>query len=142
MRSVLLASALGLLVSGCATPYQDARNPLTGWTGGYLEEPGPGELMKVGFAGNSGISQATVSTYLLYRCAELAQRDNRPYFALYRSLPSAILDRRSSIQTAESFLGKPDAYAYILYFDAPGEGLLETREVLARLAPQVRRGPL
>lgn len=142
MRSLLLTSALALLVSGCATPYQDARNPLTGWTGGYLEEPGPGELMKVGFAGNSGISEATVSTYLLYRCAELAQRDSRPYFALYRSLPAAILDRRSSMQSAESFLGKPGAYAYILYFDAPEDGLLETSDVLTRLGPQIKRGAL
>ena len=141
-RHAILSLAGLVLLAGCATRYQDGNNLLTGWTGGYWEDSGPGELVKVGFSGNSNITTETVSAYLLYRCAEVAKRANKPYFALYRSLPAAVQDVRSPDQEIDVYMGKPDSYVYILYFDQAEEGLLETSEVLARLESQVKGAAL
>jgi hypothetical protein len=135
-----LITALALL-AGCATGYQDASNPLTGWTGGYWEEKGPGELVKVGFGGNGYIAREKVGTYLLYRCAEIARREGKPYFALYQDLPAAVMDRRAPEKSVGTITGKPSAYTYILFFDAPAPGLLSTSELLARLEPEVKASP-
>jgi hypothetical protein len=141
-RIRLAAPLLALAcLTGCATGYHDMRNPLVGWTGGYWEDKGPGELIKVGFAGNGAITRDKVGTYLLYRCAEVAQRERKAYFALYQSLPEAVMDRRSSEKTVTTVTGKPTAYAYILFFDDAAPGLLSTADVLKRLAPEVTGGP-
>jgi hypothetical protein len=129
-----------VLLTGCATGYHDLTNPLLGLTGGYWEQNGPGELIKVGFAGNGFISREKVGTYLLYRCAEIAKREGKPYFALYQNLPSAVLDRRSSEKAVTTITGKASDYAYILLFDTNASGLLVTSEVIARLEPEVTAG--
>ena len=129
-----------VLLAGCATGYQDASNPLVSWTGGYQEAKGPGELTKVSFLGNGIITQEKAGTYLLYRCAEIAKRENKPYFALYQNLHSAVVDKRSPGKTVNSIGGKPTGHAYILLFDSPAPGLLSTSEVLARLEPEVKEG--
>jgi len=134
-----LLALMGLV--GCATGYQDMSNPLVGWTGGYWEDKGPGELVKVGFAGNGMITRDKVGTYLLFRCAEIAQRERKAYFALYRSLPEAVVDKRSPEKMVTTVTGKPTAYAYILFFDDAAPGLLSTADVLKRLAPEVTGGP-
>lgn len=126
------------LLGGCATGYHDASNPLLGFTGGYWEQKGPGELVKVGFGGNSFVSREKVGIYLLYRCAEVAKREGKPYFAFYPNLPSAVADRRSTEKTVTTVTGKPTSFAYILFFDTPGENLLSTSELLARLEPEVK----
>lgn len=129
-----------LLLAGCATGYHDLSNPLVGWTGGYWESKGPGELTKVGFAGNSIVTRNKVGIYLLYRCAEIAQRERKPYFALYQSLPAAVMDKRSPDKEVTTITGKPTAYAYILFFDQDAPGLLNTADVLQRLEPEVKGG--
>lgn len=129
--------ALSVMLAGCATGYQSVSNPLVGWTGGYWEKNGPGELVQVGFAGNSLITEQKVGVYLLYRCAEIAKEAKKPYFAFYASLPEAVADRRSSERFVNSTIGKPTTFAYILFFDKPEPDLLETAEVLARLKPEV-----
>lgn len=128
------------LLAGCATGYQDASHPLVGWTGGYWEQKGPGELIKVGFSGNSIVTRDKVGTYLLYRCAEIAQRESKTYFAFYQSLPDAVMDKRSAEKTVTTIVHKPAVYAYVLFFDAPGPGLLSSPDLLARLAPEVKGG--
>jgi len=136
----IVAPVVALLLAGCATGYHDITNPLVGWSGGYWEGKGPGELVKVGFAGNNLISKETVGSYLLYRCAEIAQREHKPYFALYESLPAAVVDERSSEKSVTTVTGKPTTYAYILFFDQAGPRLLNTADVLKRLEPVVKGG--
>jgi hypothetical protein len=131
-------SVAACLLAGCATGYHDASNPLLGFTGGYWEQKGPGELVKVGFGGNALISREKVGTYLLYRCAEIAKREGKAYFAFYTSLPAAVADRRSVEKTVTTITGKPATFAYILFFDTPGENLLSTSELLVRLGPEVK----
>lgn len=134
----MAAPLAATLLIGCATGYQDATNPLLGMAGGYWEQKGPGELIKVGFAGNGYITREKVGVYLLYRCAEIAQREKRPYFALYPNLPAAVMGRSSSEKSVTTTSGKPTVYVYILFFDSPGAGLLDTSELLARLEPEVK----
>ncbi|MCU0973945.1 MAG: hypothetical protein MUF80_08340 [Burkholderiales bacterium] len=129
------------VMAACATAYQDATNPITGFTGGYWESKGPGQLVKVGFAGNAYIERGRVGTYLLYRSAEIAKREGKPYFAFYENLPAAVVDKRSSERSVKTVGGKPVTYAYILFFDAPEPGLLNAAEVIARLEPEVKGGP-
>ena len=129
--------ALALLAS-CATSYQDSGTPLLGLTGGYWEQKGPGELIKVGFLGNSNITREKVGTYLLFRCAEIAKREGKPFFALYQNLPAAVSDYRSAEKTIATITGKPADYAYILLFDAAAPGLLSTSDLLTRLGPEVK----
>ena len=133
-----VVSAAIALCTGCATGYHDASNPLLGYTGGYWDHKGPGELIKVGFAGNGFIKQRKVGTYLLYRCAEVAKREGKEYFAFYANLPAAVSDSRSTEKAVTTVTGKPSSYAYILFFDAPGESLLSASELLARLGPEVK----
>jgi hypothetical protein len=128
------------MLVGCATGYQDASNPLLGWTGGYSEQKGPGDLIKVIFAGNGYSTREKVGTYLLYRCAEIARREGKPYFAFYQNLPAAVMDKRSSEKLVTTVTGKPTTYAYVLLFDAPAPGLLDSTELLTRLEPDVKGG--
>jgi hypothetical protein len=109
MGRTIATLSLLLLVSGCATGYHDASNPLLGMAGGYWEQKGPGKLIKVGFNGNALIDRAKVGTYLLYRCAEIAQREKRSHFLMYQNLPEAIRDRRSSERLVQTIGGKPAA---------------------------------
>jgi len=136
-KRLAVVAAAYCLLSACATGYHDLSNPLIGWMGGYWEKKGPGELIKVGFAGNAMVTRDKVGTYLVYRCAEIAKREGKSYFALYESLPAAIADHRSSEKTVTTITGKPTTYAYILFFDAGAPNLLVTEEVLVRLKPQV-----
>lgn len=125
-------------LSGCATGYQSVSNPLVGWMGGYWETKGPGDLIKVSYAGNSYIERNKVSTYLLYRCAEIAQREGKEFFVLYENLSAAIADRRSSEKSVGTITGKPTGYAYILLLDQPSGYVLSAEEVIARLKSQIK----
>ena len=123
---------------GCATGYQDQSNPLVGFTGGYWEKKGPGKLIKVGFDGNSIVERDKVGTYLLYRCAEVAQREGSSYFVMYANLPAAIMDKRTSGRTVATTGGKPSTYAYILLKDQEGRGVLSVKDTIERLKPEVK----
>ena len=129
------------LLAGCATGYQGSSNALIGTgTFGYREVKGPGELIKVSFHGNLLTENEAVGRYLVYRCAEIAQRENKAYFALYPTLLAAALDKRTSSNLPVTFTAPARAYAYILFFNAPAQGLINTKEVLARLGPGVKKG--
>jgi len=137
-RIIPLLLGFASLVSGCATGYQSASNPLVGWMGGYWETRGPGDLIKVSFAGNGFIERDKVSAYLLYRCAEIAQRESKQFFVLYENLPAAIADRRSSEKSVGTIAGKPTGYAYMLLLEQPNGYVLSAEEVIARLKSQVK----
>jgi hypothetical protein len=139
MKRRIAACALGAMLlglGGCATGYHDAGG-LLGYTGGYYDHKGPGELVKVGFAGNGFISADKVRDYLTYRCAEIAHREKHDWFAIYRNLPDAIRDYRSESKQVGKMSNKPWGEVYILFFDKQEDGLLNADEVIARLRPVI-----
>ena len=138
-RGVVMG-ALALVLGGCATGYQSSSNPIAGMFGGYWDQKGPGQLIKVGFDGNGFISREKVGTYLLYRCAEVAKREGSDYFIFYENLPAAVGDRRSSERSVGTIGGKASTFAYILLTKTPGEGVMSSGEVIARLHGEVHAG--
>ncbi|MBU8976464.1 MULTISPECIES: hypothetical protein [unclassified Lysobacter] len=138
LAALALSFVLPLALTSCATGYHSATNPILGYSGGYWDTKGPGQLLKVGFAGNGFISPDKVGTYLLYRCAEVAQREGGTHFVLYANLPAAIADARSSDRTVASLGGKPSTYAYILVVPADARDALSVQDLLTRLGPEVK----
>ncbi len=140
MKFRFLAVALvAASVSGCATGYHSANNPILGLTGGYWDRPGPGSTIKVGFAGNGYISRDKVGTYLLYRCAEVAKRDGGTHFVLYQTLMDAVDDRRSSERSVGTIGGKPTTYVYIWIVKADERDALSADDLITRLGPEVNQ---
>jgi hypothetical protein len=139
-RPLVLAAVIGML-GGCAAQYRSEEfGGLNG--GGYTEERGPGQLIRVSFKvytlGGATMHMVQVSTLYLYRCAEIAEREGKPYFALYQTLPDALSDKRSGKNLVTTVSGRPASYAYILLHDQNDTGLLSTAEILAQLGPKVR----
>lgn len=124
--SVLLAAALA---TGCATGYHSIGG-LSGWTGGYWEDEGPGELVKVNFAANGYSDTATVSDYLVYRCAEVARQRGKPHFTMYGSIAEAIAGIKLRDQMVSLVTNGPYGYAYVLFEDEAGKDTLATDTVL------------
>jgi len=141
---IILAGLLGaFMLTGCATGYQDSNSFASAIglsTGGYWEQKGPGKLIKIGFSGNGFIAKEKVSTYLMYRCATVVKREGGTYFAMYKSLPNAISDRRTLSRQVDTIAGKPDTYAYVLLIDKPEPDALSADEVIAKLKPEVEPG--
>lgn len=136
-RAIAAACGLAaLLLGGCATGYHDAGG-LQGYTGGYYDHKGPGELFKVGFAANGFSNAAKVRDFLTYRCAEVARREGHVWFAMYRNLPDAIRDERIASKAIGSVGNKPLGEVYILLFEQSADGLLNADEVIARLKPVI-----
>ncbi len=136
-QGIAAACALAAaLLCGCATGYHEGGG-LRGYTGGYYDHKGPGDLIKVGFAGNAYVKADKVRDYLTYRCAEVARRDGHVWFAMYRNLPDAIRDERIGSKAVGSLRHKPWGEVYILPFDQSGDGLLNADEVIERLKPVV-----
>lgn len=131
------------MLPGCATPYQDMNsftNVIGLGTGGYWEQKGPGNLIKIGFSGNGFIAKEKVGDYLIYRCAKVVKRDGGNYFVMYKTLPDAISDRRTLYRRVDTVTGKPDTYAYIKLIDKPESDALSADEVIAKLKPEVEPG--
>ena len=128
---------LAVSISGCATGYHSANNPILGLTGGYWDRAGPGSTIKVGFAGNGYISRDKVGTYVLFRCAEVAKREGGTHFVLYQTLMDAVDDRRSSERAVSTIGGKPTTYVSIWVVKADERDALAVDDVIARLGPEV-----
>lgn len=142
-RRLALMSILAATLTACSTAYQDARSSslLKNPGGGYDEEKGPGGLIKVRYVGNREILMYQVQHYALYRCAEIAQREGSPYFALYQTLADALQDRRADTVRPTTLLGIPHAEVYIQLHPAAGPGLLSTAQTLSNLKPIVFKDP-
>jgi len=140
MFRIIAATLAVSLLSGCATGYHSAGNPLLGWTGGFWDSKGPGELTLVGFGGNGYITQDKVAVYLLYRCAELAQAQGKPHFRIYDSLLSAVIDRPLDRAFVSPVTGKPLGQVYMLYEDQPSSVTFDAAKVLAQYENEVK-GP-
>lgn len=88
--STLLFAAL-LFSVGCATKYA----PLSG-KGGYIELPQGQNVFDVSFSGNGMVPPDLLESYLLYRCAEVAEANGAKYFE--------IVDRGTEPKTGEAIL--------------------------------------
>jgi len=137
---LILFAMMVTSASACSTYYQESRQlPMMNSSSGYQEEKGPGGLIKVIYQGNNAIRMYQVEDYTLYRCAEIASREGSPYFALYQTLPDALNDRRSDAVRPTTLLGIPHAEVYIGLRKTAEPGLLSTNDVLAKLAPSIKR---
>ncbi|WP_143167388.1 hypothetical protein [Massilia sp. CF038] len=103
----------------------------------YWEEQGPGRLITVRYHGRH-VTMHRAGLETLLRCAQIAAQANKPYFALYQSLPDALADKRSAAPQVTTLVQRPSALAYILLEDAPGPGLLSTAQLLRELEAQLK----
>ncbi len=129
IRTLLIASSI-LVLAGCATRYQSS-----GLTGGHGELAAPGKLQKVFFSGNGFTSAELAQKYALYRCAELAKQNKKPFFIIYKSLTNAARGIPTDIPNVGKVDNKPVAVSFILMLDAPRVGGHETDAVLKELQP-------
>jgi hypothetical protein len=140
--SVLCLAAATVALTACGSDYRPrTRFALQGLDGGYEEEPGPGKLIKVSYTGPLSATVYMAANSVLYRSAEITQREGKAYFALYNDLPSALHDRRSEKTVYSTVGGRAFSYAYILPFQDDAPGLLSAAEVIARLEPKVKGKP-
>jgi hypothetical protein len=133
LLSAVALTALCATLAGCATGYHSS-----GLTGGFTDEPGPGETRQVFFFGNGFIKAEKVETYLLYRCAELAKQGGHPYFSVYDSLSEGVLEKPRERPFTRAIFGKPSGRVFLLFHTAPVPGGHATDDVLARLGPEVK----
>ena len=132
----LAVALLACSLAGCATGYHSSTS-LMGWSGGYWDKKGPGSTIQVGFSGNGYITEEKVGVYLLYRCAEVTQREGGTHFVLYASLFDAVADKRSNERRVPSTYGKPSGSAYIWLVGPDERGAISAADVIARLGPEV-----
>lgn len=122
-----------LLLTGCATQYQSSS-----LTGGHRDGAGAGHLQRIDFYGNGYSEPAKMQVFALYRAAEVAQTQHKPYFVLYDSLFSAARNRPSEMPRVGTLGGKPWAYAFVRYSDTNVAGANETATVLKTYAEAVK----
>ncbi len=137
MNRLIGSLAVALALGGCATQYQSV-----GFTGGHLNQEGPGKLHMVVFSANGYTSSALTEKYALYRSAEVAQSLNKPFFIMYDSLTSAAMERPSSTPRMGVVQNKPTATAFILPLDTPRPGVHDTKATLDDLRNVIATGQL
>lgn len=129
-RTVLIACTF--LLSGCATGYKSL-----GYTGGYTEVNGYGNLLKVYFFANGFTEREKAAQGLMYRCAELAIQKQKSHFILFKNMTDAANGAASKLPSTGSLGGNPSAYAYVLFLDSPREHSFDAQKVAAELKPIV-----
>jgi hypothetical protein len=134
---LLLILTTTLSISGCATGYHSAENPILGLTGGFYSQKGPGELTEVNFAGNGYIEKKKVAIYLMYRCAEITKLENKEYFIMYKSISDAINGKPITDAYISSVTSKPLGQAFILFEDKPNKHTFSASKVLNQYADLV-----
>ncbi len=135
-RLCLLAACLCL--SACAESYQNGTKRPIGARAD--NKNGVGKLERVTFVGNKYTSRALAEQYAIYRCAELAQENGKPYFVMYDSLTSAARNIPSLHPQNGTIMNSPHVSAYVLLLESPHQGALETKAVLAELQPVIDSG--
>jgi hypothetical protein len=130
-RAALLALALAPYANAHADNAFFARFLST-----HTQQQGPGRLITVRYAGVQ-VTMHVAEIHALHRCAQIAAEAGKPYFALYKDLPDALADRRSTVPEITTIQHAPSAVTYILLQDNPGPGLLSTHKLLRDLDPQV-----
>lgn len=137
---IVAVPVMTMLLAACATGFHSAANPILGLTGGYWSQKGPGQLVKVGFIGNIHTDYATVSDYILFRCAQLAKVQSMPYFLMYESLPDAVIGKTVAKPTVGSIANSNADYVYMLATEKNEPGAQSTDAVLKKYAQIVNWG--
>lgn len=127
-------AALLLMMSA---PAVAAHGTPINFSGDYWDGPGPGELVKVGFAGNRASKSETAAPFILYRVATLARQRHKPYFRLYYTLVDAIRNKPLSETDARRVYAESDGWVFVLFDDTYEIGDLATQEVFERARPIV-----
>jgi hypothetical protein len=135
IKCILSVSAAGLLLSGCATSYQDLQQ-----SRGNLNRPGPGKLEQVFFATNEYSAPDVTMKFAMYRCAELAKSRNKPYFVLYDTLLDAARGLPATDPRVRQLTRAPSAHTYMLGLDAPAPGAFHTQTILDSLQSVINAG--
>jgi len=117
-------------ISGCATQYQSGQFSLTG---GHTNYPVTGKLEKIIFSANGFTDQTTAQKYALFRSAEYAKENNKPYFIMYPRLIHAALDRKTQAATIGSVDNKPTAFCYITLLDDYQHGAIVTKQIIDQI---------
>ena len=140
--AAVLSAALA--VGGCATGYKDIHHSIPLFEafggGGYWDEPGPGELTKVGFAANGHTDNTVVVTYLTWRCTEIAVQRHKPFMRIYPSLVSAVRNQPSTDINVANIMGGPADWVFVLFDDQYVPGDLDVAKVRAQLLPRMKAG--
>ncbi len=135
MRYLLLSLSAAALLTGCATPYQTS-----GLTGGLGEELAIGKLHTVTFFGNGYTNATLAQQYALYRCAEYAKSQNKPYFVMYSSLFGAAHNRPAKMPRVGTAGNFPNATAFVLVLDETVPGARKTDDVLEEYKATIETG--
>jgi hypothetical protein len=133
LRHLGLVAFAALLLQGCApTSYLQERGGGFSAGGGYRLR-GPGKLVKVGFEGFGAKEEAMVQRYAVFRAAEFAQAEQKPWFQLFRSLGDVLRDRPVYGPGVGMMGAKPHAFAFVLLLDEPRPKAKKTADVLAEM---------
>ncbi len=130
----LLALVASALLSGCATPYRGG-----GLTGGLEDDARIANLDIVTFSANGYTAPELTQRYTLFRSAELAKSQNKPFFLMYASLLHAAYDKPSSEARVGTALNKPIATAFVRLLDGPAPGAHNTQDVLEDLRKTIEQ---
>jgi len=132
----LLASIITL--SGCAS--NDIYRQSSAF--GYSNQAGPGKLttVSVRIVADRKIAEG----YLLYRCAELAQKAGHPYFVLYKNVPSAvhnvpIIEPISELIDTVAFGLAKQLTVYAYFIDEQRIGTYSVADTLSKYEKSLRR---
>jgi nucleotide-binding universal stress UspA family protein len=131
--------AATLMVSGCTTAYRGQYGKSL--KGGGTRTQGPGRLARVAFYGNGFTSASVIAQFAVFRAAEYAHAQGKPYFLLYPTLIAAAMDQPASSPAVGLVGGKAQATAYVLPIEEPAPGALETAALLAKLAEEEGKNP-
>lgn len=119
------------ILTGCATPYQS----MTGltFTGGTFEDKATSRLQKISFYGNGYTDTHTAQKYALFRAAEYARDQQKPWFLMYSRLEDAALNRATLVPNVGQVGGKPAAFAYVQLLDEEAPNATRTSDILQLL---------
>jgi hypothetical protein len=134
-----LAISIALGLGGCATGYQDIHHNIPYFVlGGYWNEPGPGELTKVGYAATGQTKNANVETFLTWRCTALARKRHKPYMRIYRDLVAAAVDKPEQHIHVSQVMDGPSGSVFVLFDDHDRPGDLDVAAVRKQLMPKMK----
>ncbi len=126
----ILIVLLSLVFGGCATSYQNSTFSISG---GYSNQKVTKSLEKISFTGNAYTKTDVVIKYALYRSAEFANENNKPYFLMFASLRHAAKLIPTAMPIFGSIGKKTIAYSYVLLLDENQTGARSTAEIMEQL---------
>lgn len=136
IRQSLLLLIAAFSLAGCtSTTYQSK-----GAMGGHERQKGPGKLELVSYTNTGDVPAKTLQLYVVYRCAQIARENNKPWFVMYDNLINAAKNAPVKLPTVGMHSDTSVASAFFMGVDGPGTNAYNTSEVLAGLKSVVETG--